>query len=210
MNTIYLIRHSIKDKTFNEFLESDTKQQRNEKLPLNEKGKEMALKLAESTMLEQVNEIWASNYLRAQQTAKYICDKNNLKLNFSPAFDERHYGDIDSSIDKEEFWIEQFKNKDLKYPNGESQNDVANRMHEKIEEILKNKDNKKIAIVAHNACILFYIMKFCKLEKAYIPKKLTISYNDKKIINDEIMDSPSIIELKIDSNKIIDINYYTI
>ena len=62
----------------------------------------------------------------------------------------------------------------LKNINGESQKDVQNRMHTKIKEIFVKNDNKKVAIVCHNACILFYLLKFCKLEKAELNKNVQL------------------------------------
>ena len=62
-----------------------------------------------------------SKQLRVK-TAKYICKNDNLKINISSSFDERHYGTFDDNIDKqkfEEFWIEQFKNRNLKNEDGE-------------------------------------------------------------------------------------------
>ena len=85
---------------------------------------------------EDIDEIWASNYVRAMQTAKYIAYNNNIKINISSAFDERHYGTFESDIDFEEFWINQFKNKELKNEDGESQLDVQNRIGKKIKDII--------------------------------------------------------------------------
>ena len=154
--------------------------------------------------------MWASNYVRAISTAKYISDSNNIKLNISSAFDERHYGLWNNNVDKADFWINQFINKDLKNVDGESQVDVQNRMHVKIKEILNRNDNKKVAIVCHNACILFYLLKFCKLVKAEVNKKLTIKFNDKILIKDNIMKSPSIMKLEFEGDKLLNISYIEI
>lgn len=210
MTTLYLIRHSIKERNFGELDSLDSFQIRNEKLILSLEGEEKALELSKHSELQKVDELWASNYVRAISTAKYISDSNNIKLNISSAFDERHYGLWDDNVDKEDFWINQFINKDLKNVNGESQVDVQNRMHVKIKEILSRNDNKKIAIVCHNACILFYLLKFCKLVKAEVNKKLTIKFNDKILIKDNIMKSPSIMKLEFEGDKLLNISYIEI
>ena len=75
--------------------------------------------------------------------------------------------------------------------------------------MVKN-DNKKVAIVCHNACILFYLLKFCKLEKAELNKRLTIKFEDKILIEDSIMKSPSIMKLEFVNNKLLDISYIEI
>ena len=210
MTTLYLIRHSIKERIFGDLDSLESFQIRNEKLILSLEGEEKALELSKHSELQKVDELWASNYVRAISTAKYISDSNNIKLNISSAFDERHYGLWDDNVDKEDFWINQFINKDLKNVNGESQVDVQNRMHVKIKEILSRNDNKKIAIVCHNACILFYLLKFCKLIKAEVNKKLTIKFNDKILIKDNIMKSPSIMKLEFEGDKLLNISYIEI
>ena len=207
MTTVYLIRHSIKDKNYGKIDSNDSKQIQNEKRILSCEGEKQALLLSKNPELQNIDEVWASNYVRAIQTAKYICENNNLAINISSQFDERHYGTFEENSIKEEFWIGQFKDNNLKNQDGESGLEVRNRMDAKITEIINNNKDKKIAIVCHNACILFYILKYCKLEKAELSKRLTISFKDKILIRDGIMNSPSIMKLAFDEDKLIDIDY---
>ena len=173
---------------------------------LSVEGERQAFKLSQLEELENVEEIWCSNYVRTIQTAKYIAN-DRIKINISNAFDERHYGDFDKNIDKEEFWINQFKDEKLKNLNGESQEDVRNRLDNKINYLLEQSDNKIIAIVTHNACTLFYLLKYCKLIDAQTPKKLTINYNEKVLIKDSIMASPSIMKLEFEDKRLLNIEY---
>ena len=161
---------------------------------LSPEGEEKAIQLSKYMELQDIDELWTSNYVRAISTVKYIAHQNNIKLNVSSAFDERHYGNWNDNDDKEQFWINQFLDATLKNINGESQEDVQNRFNKKIQEII-NEGNKKVAIVCHNACILFYLLKFCKLEKAELNKKLTIKFRGKILIEDSIMKSPSLMKL---------------
>lgn len=210
MTTIYLIRHSIKEKNYGDIDSNDSFQIKNEKLILSCEGEKKALQLSNCEELQSIDELWTSNYVRSIQTAKYICSNNNIKLNISSAFDERHYGIWNDNIDKEEFWINQFVDQDLKNIDGESQKDVQNRVNKKIEEIMNNNKNKKIAIVCHNACILFYLLKYCKLEKAEVNKKLTIKFKNKVLLENNIMKSPSMMKLEFENNKLLDISYIEI
>lgn len=210
MTTIYLIRHSIKEKEYGIIDSDDSAQVKNEKVILSCEGEEKAEELSKHLELQNIDELWASNYVRAIQTAKYIAKNNKIKINVSTSFDERHYGFRKDDSDKEEFWIGQYKDIDLKNPCGESQSDVRKRIDLKIKEILSNNENKKVAIVAHNTCILFYLLKYCKLEKAEVGKMLTIKYKDKILINNGIMVSPSIMKLEFDNNELIDISYIEI
>ena len=209
MTTIYLIRHSVKEKKFGKLDSSDSFQTRNEKLVLSPEGEEKAIQLSKHMELQGIDELWTSNYVRAICTAKYIAHQNNIKLNVSSAFDERHYGNWNDNDDKEQFWINQFLDATLKNINGESQEDVQNRFNKKIQEII-NEGNKKVAIVCHNACILFYLLKFCKLEKAELNKKLTIKFRGKILIEDSIMKSPSLMKLEFENNELSDITYIEI
>lgn len=209
MTTIYLIRHSVKEKKFGKLDSPDSFQTRNEKLVLSPEGEEKAIQLSKHMELQGIDELWTSNYVRAISTAKYIAHQNNIKLNVSSAFDERHYGNWNDNDDKEQFWINQFLDATLKNMNGESQEDVQNRFNKKIQEII-NEGNKKVAIVCHNACILFYLLKFCKLEKAELNKKLTIKFRGKILIEDSIMKSPSLKKLEFENNELSDITYIEI
>ena len=210
MTTLYLIRHSIKEKNYGIFNNNDSKQLKDEKRILSCDGEEQALLLSKNPELQNIDEVWASNYVRAIQTAKYICNNNNKKINISEAFDERHYGTFEKDFNKEEFWINQFKDNKLKNKDGESRQEVVERMNVKISEIIKNNKDKRVAIVCHNACILFYLLQYCKLEKAEERKKLTISFKDKILIEDGIMKAPSVMKLEFNDNKLIDINYFEI
>ena len=208
MTTLYLIRHSIKEKNYGLFNNNDSKQLKDEKRILSCDGEEQALILSKNPELQNINEVWASNYVRAAQTAKYICNNNNKDINISEAFDERHYGTFEKDVDKEEFWINQFKNDNLKNKDGESKQEVVERMNIKIHEIIKNNKDKRVAIVCHNACILFYILQYCKLEKAEERKKLTISYKNKILIKYGIMKAPSVMKLQFNDDELVDITYF--
>lgn len=210
MTTLYLIRHSTKEKNYGIVDNVDSKQIQDEKRILSCEGEKQALLLSQNEELQNIDVVWTSNYVRAIQTGKYICEKNNLAINISLAFDERHYGTFGEDCIKEEFWINQFKNNELKNVDGESGIEVQNRMDAKITDIINNNKDKRIAIVCHNACILFYLLKYCKLENAELNKRLTISFNNKVLIKDGIMKAPSIMKLEFDDNKLVDINYIEI
>ena len=205
MKTIFLIRHSMKEDNDIDNSNEDA-QELDAQTQLSSIGHDLADVLSRKDILKDIEEVWSSSYSRAIQTAKYLCD-NRLTLHMSNSFDERYYGILDSSIDKEQFWINQFKDKNLKTSNGESQKEVRDRLDNMINYILKRSPNNNIAIVSHNAAILFYLLKYCDLISAEVPKKLTISYKGKILINNGIMKSPSIMKLEFDNNELKDIDY---
>lgn len=159
--TLYLIRHSIKEKNYGIVRNSDSAQIKNEKMILSCEGEKQALLLSQNEELQNLDEVWTSN--------------NELK-----------------NID------------------GESGMEVQNRIDSKITDIINQNKDKRIAIVCHNACILFYLLKYCKLENAELNKRLTISFNNKVLIKDGNMKAPSIMKLEFDDNKLVGINYIEI
>ena len=207
---IYLIRHSKKEKVYGDYESDDSNQIKNEKRILSVEGEILALKLSQLEELKDIEEIWCSNYVRTIQTAKYIADNNKIKINISSNFDERHYGDREQNINEEEFWINQYKDEKLKNPNGECQVEVRNRMDEKINDLLDKSEKNKIAIVTHNTCTLFYLLKYCRLDNAQIPKKITISYKNKNLIKNGTMKSPSIMKLEFEDRNLQNIEYIEI
>lgn len=72
MTTVYLIRHSIKERNFDKLDSFDSPQVKNEKLILSCKGEQMAQKLSKNSELQNIDELWTSNYVRAISTAKYM------------------------------------------------------------------------------------------------------------------------------------------
>ena len=210
MTTLYLIRHSIKEKNYGVDDNLDSKQIQDEKRILSCEGEKQALLLSKNPELQNIDEVWASNYVRAIQTAKYICENNNLAINISSQFDERHYGNRDKVLDKDEFWIAQFKDAKLKNENGESQEEVRERFSNKINDILENSKNSKIAIVTHNACVLFYLLEFCELIDARVPRKLTIGYKGNILIKEGKMESPSMMKLEFENKELLNIKYITL
>lgn len=208
MKIIYLIRHSLKEKLSADSEVAD-KQKFEEEKRLSNEGRELAYKLSQVDILKNVDEVWASNYLRAKETANILF--SNKDINVSNSFDERHYGDFEENVNKDEFWIKQFKDSDLKNINGESQKEVRERFDNKINHLLKNSNSSEIAIVSHNAAILFYLLKYCILVSAEVPKRLTFSYKNKILIKNSIMKSPSIMKMEFDDdNELMDIKYIEI
>lgn len=100
MTTLYLIRHSLKNRNYGCCENNDSFQIRNEKIVLSFEGERLALELSKHKELQNIDELWSSNYVRAIETAKYIANNNNIKLNISSSFDERHYGIWNNNIDK--------------------------------------------------------------------------------------------------------------
>jgi len=184
VKTIYFIRHSEQLKINGNANINESEQISNEKIVLSIEGEKKAQKLSELSALSDIDILFSSNYVRAIGTAKYIADKNGIKINIDERLNERKLGDLDSlkelgKTKKYPFTVEQLLDENLKNKDGESKVEVAKRMNEFLEEILKNENYSKIAVVSHGAAIKFLLMNWCKLnsdnELEY--KNKTISLN---------------------------------
>ena len=201
MTTLYLIRHSVRMKQ-NKIEKYNTNQDKlilNEKIILSSEGEKRAKLLSEKEELKNIDVVYASNCVRTLQTAKYLLEKQNLSVTIDDRLDERRVGIPNGEIYPD--WFErQYKDENYKTVGGESQKDVRNRMDEAITEILKQHENKRIAIFTHGYAITFYLLKYCKL--IYITdEKLKYEFNN-KILFDKKINAPEVFKLTFDKEKL--------
>ena len=206
--TIYLIRHSIRFS--NDLIEtyntSQNKTIKNEKIVLSIEGEKRAEILSNEKELQNINKVYASNCVRTLQTAKYIIEKQNLKVNIDERFDERRVGVPNDKTVKDWFVI-QYLDENYKTEGGESQKEVRERFTEAIKEILNDKSNKgkRIAIFSHGYAITFFIMTWCKFEYMNEKDNMKFTFKGKEIFNKKI-NAPEVFKLEFDeNNEIVDI-----
>ena len=200
---VYLIRHSEQLKIKNE--EEKNEQIKNEKIILSVEGEKKAEKLSKIPQLQNIEQLWSSNYVRAISTAKYISKENNIEINISSKLNERKLGNLETlkkmaENKKNSYTTEQLLNRKLKNKDGESCEEVSKRMKEKIQEIVEN-GPENIAIVSHGAAIKFYLSNFCRIDE-----NINFIYNEKIIIKKNI-NSPDIIELTFSNNSLRNIEH---
>ena len=87
--TIYLIRHSKQLKDYGTILTNESHQEQNEKIILSVEGEAETKNLSKNKELEDVSKVWSSSYVRAISTAKYIAERNSLKINIDISLNER-------------------------------------------------------------------------------------------------------------------------
>ena len=94
MTTIYLIRHStrINHDYINEYNTTQSELLKSEKDILSVEGEERARILAEQKEFKNVDMVYVSNCVRTLQTAKYLVEKYNLKVDIDERLDERRVG----------------------------------------------------------------------------------------------------------------------
>lgn len=213
VTTFYLIRHSIKFEKdlIEEYRTNQSYLLKEEKIILSVEGEKRAKILSKQKELENIDKVYASNCVRTLQTAKYLLDKQNLKVTIDDRFDERRRGK--KNDDKVPNWFTvQYIDENYKTEGGESQKEVRERFNEAFYEILNENRGKRIAIFAHAYAITFFLLQWMKLEKVTETREFKFSYNN-KIILDRKIDAPEIFKLTIDENNnvkdisIIDVNY---
>ena len=207
MNTIvYLIRHSIR---FNkDYIEKYNTSQnttiRNEKVVLSSQGEKRAEILSNEEELQNLDVIYVSNCVRTLQTAKYIIEKQNLKVNIDERFDERRTGK-EANLPRKEWLLNQYLDENFKTEGGESQREVRERFSEAFKEVINNNKGKRIAIFSHGYAITFFIMKWCKFEYVEDKDDMKFTFKDKVIFNKKI-NAPEVFKLEFDeNNELIDI-----
>ena len=173
MTTLYLLRHS-KPLRVNNDNSKDSLQVKNEKNSLSLEGEEIAKEKLKDI---KVDIVYASNYVRAIQTAKYISED----INVVDELGERVYGINSWDELPENYERKQFYDENLKIGYGESQKDVRERMTKAINKILEENKGKKIAIVSHATAISYYLKNYCDIN--FENDKLVYRFNNKTILN---------------------------
>jgi len=175
---------------------------RNEKIILSPEGEERALILSNEEELQNIDVVYASNCVRTLATAKYLLQKQQLKVNIDDRFDERRAGKP-NDIEHPNWFLEQYFDEDYKTDGGESQKDVRKRFEEALEEILFKYKDKRIAIFTHGYAITFYLLKYCKLLGIH-DKKLKYEYNG-KILFDKSINAPEVFKLIFNNKELVDL-----
>ena len=201
---IYLCRHSEPIDMYDN--KNETMQLRNEKISLSVLGEEKARKLSLLPELNNIDNVIASNYVRAIATAKYIAFNNKNDIEVIPEFGERKFGNINSWSDLPKgFSDKQIKDWDYKFEGGESFNEVCERMYFALQSVLKKYKGKKIFIVSHGTAIS---VLFSKIADVFFPDEENYNrgiYFNGKLIFDGKYDAPELFKLEYEDEKLVDV-----
>ncbi len=201
MTIIYLMRHSSGIVKREDINLNESFQITNEKYMLSVEGEKRAEEYSNLKELQNLSAVISSNYVRTMATAKYMAFKNDLPIIVDESFNERKFG-----VEKREdlpidFFSKQVGDKDYKLNDGESFNEVRDRMLKGLIKVLKKNKGKKSLIVTHGSSIVFLLSKWCQVE---YDKNYIIKFKGKVILNG--FNSPELLELKFnDSNKLVNI-----
>ena len=197
---VFLIRHSeqLKIKDTKKYDISD--QINNEKIILSVNGEILAREISELQVMQNINMVWSSNYVRALETAKYIAEKNNIEINVDSRLNERKLGDLEKLRElgknkQDSYTNEQLRDIYLKNVGGESNKEVSERMELFLKDVINN-DSRKVAVISHGASIKFWLSRYCEIDE-----QCDLRYNNQLLY----VSSPSIFDIKIKNREIIDI-----
>ena len=203
--TVYLIRHSIRmNKDYiDQYNTTQDKTIKNEKIVLSVEGERRAEILCNEEELQNIDTVYASNCVRTLQTAKYMLERQNLKVNIDERFDERRVGIPNDNVVSD--WLtEQYVNPDYKTVGGESQREVRQRFTEAFNEAIERNKGKRIAIFTHGYAMTFFIMTWCSFEYIKETDTFRLCYNGKELFNRRF-NAPEVFKLELDEeNNLID------
>lgn len=205
MKTIYLIKHSgpfVDIKNYEDY-ENVLWEDYNKNMILSVEGEKRAEKLCEIEELNNVERIFASDSVRAIASAKYLAEKNNIKIELDERINERIFGIEKLSELPKDFNKLSFDDKNYKMKNGESFNDVDKRFIDFINDLL-NQNNSSYILFIHGLILLSYLETICDF--TFDGMNFNIKYND-KVILDGNPKSPSVYKITYNNDKeVIDVD----
>lgn len=203
--TVFIARHSEPfRKLLGEYNCDEVEQVRNEKNPLSVNGEKRAEKMSEYKELQDIDVIYSSHYVRAMATAKYIAEKNNIKLNVDSRFGERKFGVKTMSDLPQDFFEHQFHDWNYKLNDGESLNEVHTRMNDALLEVLNKNKGKKIMIVAHGTSLSVMLNTWCDVKLNEETSLIELYFNGDKFFEGN-WNAPELFKLEFENDNLIKI-----
>ena len=191
---VFLIRHGSTD--FNK--EGGTSADRIRgwaNVPLNDQGREDADKAAKKLSDENPSKIFASDLIRAEETAHILDKEHNAPIILSTNLRPWGLGDLEGkqTKDVEHIMDHYIKSPDEVVPNGESFNTFKNRYLNYLQQIIQKslQDKNTYFVVCH----LRNVKAYLAWEHKGFPENLDININD--MIND-VVDPGAVIQVKLD------------
>lgn len=198
MTTIYLVSNNcfMNDLlVYKDYLDLDEKRKIR---PLTVNGEKVALTIAKKKILQNADVIYSSSFFSSINTAKYLAEKNNIDIIIDSRIDDRKIGLLeDKNLNLRNIQEHDFN---YKLENGESLNEVKNRVRDLVKELIKNYENGKVIMFTHNSCILTLLSIWATKGFNY-EERLILDYNEKVLI-DGLRTDYNIIEINFDDEKV--------
>ncbi len=163
--TFYILRHAHKEK--GDFFNSKLRHQDE---PLIEAGMEAARRLADDFAGRQITAVYISAYLRTAQTAGELARQVGL----TPVVDERlneiDNGRFDGMTEEqiaqafpEEWAAFKRRERDCRFPGGETGQEAQDRIAAFIEEKRQQHDGQNVVVVSHEGLIRIWMCRLMEL-----------------------------------------------
>jgi len=171
--------------------------------PLSVEGDNIASKISEYKELQNVEKIYSSFYSSALSTAKYLANNLNLKIIMNNKFNDCKVGALGSKNMK---MVKGLQDHDFTYrlPNGESLNDVGNRIDIEIKKIVSN--NEDVVVFTHKRAILGFLLKYCNVGYN-LDDSLILEYNGNQVYDDTDTEF-DMYELEFENNELVSIKTF--
>ena len=117
-------------------------------IPLNEKGKEQAVELAENLLPLRIDHIYVSPLKRSAETGRIIADACGADLTVREELLEHDFGAFEGVSRSDENYQSAKRNFAVRYPGGESYFDVAARVYPFLKELKEREDSRDFSRVS--------------------------------------------------------------
>lgn len=160
---VYIVRHG--DKESGEYFNTVLNHQ---DPPLSNDGIRKAKKLVDYFEEKFIKKIIVSEYIRTQETAKFLANKKKLPVLKDKRLNEIDNGIIETMCDDEikknypEFFKDFFSySKDVRFPNGENSEEVRIRQKSLLDELIER--NEDVVLISHEGYIRLLICHLINL-----------------------------------------------
>jgi probable phosphoglycerate mutase len=117
-------------------------------VPLNERGREQARALAEELADEPLEAVYASDLLRAHETARIVAERKGLHVTVLPELRERNFGTWEGLTDVEVF--ERFPQaRTGTWGDAETREELSHRILAALRRIAERHPDGRVLVVAH-------------------------------------------------------------
>lgn len=171
--------------------------------PLSVMGEVISKNFAVSEIASEVTLIYSSMFASSLGSAKYLAERLNKNIIVDEKLNDCKVGSLGNKSLKMVRFM-QNHDFDIKLNNGESLNEVGNRIESVINKIVYLNCNNKVAVFTHKRTILGYLIKYGK--PGYnLEDNLVVEYNDKVVYNEDSKDI-DIVKLTFKNKELIDVD----
>lgn len=118
-------------------------------VPLNNRGREQARALAEELHDEPLDAVYASDLLRAHETARIVAERKGLDVIVLPELRERHFGTWEGLTDTEVLERYPQAARAGSWGDGETREELSRRILPALERIAESHPDGRVLVVAH-------------------------------------------------------------